>query len=52
MVKNVGGTDKAIRVVLGVVLILAGIFLQVNTGLRIALFIVSGVALVTAFTGL
>jgi hypothetical protein len=52
MDKNVGGADKSIRVVLGVVLILAGIFFQVSTGLRIALLIVSGVALVTAFTGL
>jgi hypothetical protein len=49
MKKNVGGIDKTIRIIIGTVLIVIGIFIQMNTGLRIGVFIVAGIALATAF---
>jgi len=51
MKKNVGSIDKGIRIVAGVVLAVIGIFSAVSTGWRIALFAVSAVAIITAFTG-
>ena len=51
MKKNVGGIDKAIRFIIGIVLGLIGFFVQMATGLRIAAFAVAAIALVTAFTG-
>jgi hypothetical protein len=35
MVKNVGGMDKTIRIIIGIVLLIAGIFVQMGTGLHI-----------------
>lgn len=52
MKKTVGGIDKGIRIVIGLILILIGIFLPMGTGWRVGLFIVAGLALITAFTGL
>jgi len=52
MKKNVGGIDKIIRIVVGIVLALAGLFAPVGMAGRIGLFGVAAVALVTAFTGL
>jgi Inner membrane protein YgaP-like, transmembrane domain len=51
MKKNVGGFDKTIRFVIGIVLALVGFFVHISTGLRIGVFAVAAIALVTAFTG-
>jgi len=51
MKKNVGGIDKVLRIIAGLVLVLIGIFVQLGTGWRIVLLVVGAVALVTAFTG-
>lgn len=51
MKKNVGGADKAIRVIIGIVLALVGFFVNMSTGLRTGAFVVAAIALVTAFTG-
>ncbi len=51
MKKNVGGIDKAIRIIIGVILLIAGLSIQMNTGLRIGVFVVAGIAFVTAFVG-
>lgn len=51
MEKNVGGMDKTIRIVVGLVLLVAGIFVQMGTGLRVASLAVAAIALGTAFTG-
>jgi len=51
MKKNVGGIDKILRLVAGVVLALVGFFVQMSTGLRIGVFVVAAIALITAFTG-
>ncbi len=52
MKKNLGGIDKTIRIIIGVVLVIVGIFAQMSTGLRIVAFVVAGIALVTAFVSL
>jgi hypothetical protein len=47
MAANVGGADKAIRIIVGIVL-LAAAFFQVATGTwAIAAYVVGGIALVT-----
>jgi hypothetical protein len=51
MEKNVGGMDKTIRIIVGIVLLIVGVFVQMGTGLRIASFVVAAIALVTAFAG-
>ena len=51
MKKNVGGFDKTIRIVIGIVLALVGFFVHISTGLKIGVFAVAAIALVTAFTG-
>lgn len=51
MKKNVGGIDRTIRIIIGTVLLLAGILAQVSTGWRVGLFVVAAVAYITAFTG-
>jgi hypothetical protein len=52
MKKNVGGIDKAIRFIIGIILVLVGFFVQMSTGLRIGAFVVAAIAIITAFTGL
>jgi hypothetical protein len=52
MKKTVGGIDRTIRIVVGSVLLLAGIFVQMGTGWRIGALTVAAVAYLTAFTGL
>jgi hypothetical protein len=47
--KNVGGIDKTIRIIVGIVLLIVGAFVQMGTGLKIASFVVAAIALVTAF---
>ena len=52
MKKNVGGIDKSIRIVLGIVLILVGLFAQLGGGIKIVLFVLAGIAFFTGFFGL
>ncbi len=52
MKKNVGGADKTVRIVLGIVLVVAGLFAPVSTGIRAGMFVVAVIALGTAFSGL
>ena len=51
MVKNVGGIDKTVRIIIGIVLLIAGIFVQMGTGLRATSIVIAAIALGTAFTG-
>jgi hypothetical protein len=51
MVRNVGGFDRIIRIIIGIVLFVVALSAQVATGWKIGLFVVGAVALVTAFTG-
>ena len=51
MKKNVGKVDRNIRIIIGVVLLAAGIVMQIATGWRIGMFAVAAIAFVTAFTG-
>ncbi len=51
MKKNVGGVDKVLRFIVGIVLALVGFFVQMSTGLRVGAFVVAAIALITAFTG-
>ena len=51
MNKNVGGIDKTIRIILGTSLLLAGFFVQMTAGWRLAAFVISAIAYVTAFSG-
>jgi hypothetical protein len=46
---NIGATDKTIRIVLGALLIIIGLFTELPIGIKIALFIVGGVMEATAF---
>jgi hypothetical protein len=51
MAANVGGADKAIRIIVGIAL-LAAAFFQVATGTwAIAAYVVGGIALVTGVFG-
>jgi hypothetical protein len=52
MKKNIGGLDKGIRIVVGFVLILGGIFYPMSTGWRVGVFIIAGLTLINAFIGL
>lgn len=49
MQKNVGSIDRNIRVVLGIVFLIAGLFLHVGTELKTVLFVVAAIALATAY---
>lgn len=49
MTANVGSTDKKIRIIAGTILLIAGIFAPVGTGLRIGAFVIAGIAFATAF---
>lgn len=51
MKKNVGGIDKVLRLIIGFVLLLVGLFMPLSTGLRVGAFVVAAIALITAFTG-
>ena len=48
MEKNVGSLDRTIRIIVGAVLLIAGIFVQMGTGLRIVSFLIAAIALITA----
>jgi hypothetical protein len=49
--KNVGGIDKSLRLVLGIVLVLAGLFAPFGGGVRIVVFIIAAIALFTGAFG-
>ena len=51
MKKNVGGIDKILRFILGIVALVVGIFAPIAGGLRIVVFVVAAVALFTAIFG-
>jgi len=51
MKKNVGGVDRNVRIVAGIVLLVGGVFAPVGVGWKIGMFAVSLVAFATAFTG-
>ena len=49
MTANIGSIDRTIRIIAGVILLIAGIFVPVGTGWRIGIFAVAVIALATAF---
>jgi Inner membrane protein YgaP-like, transmembrane domain len=51
MATNVGGADKAIRIVLGLTLVLSGIFHVITGNWVIAAYVVGAIALVTGLFG-
>ncbi len=48
---NVGGADKTIRLLLGVVLIAVGLFADLGTTWTIVVYAAAVIALLTAFVG-
>lgn len=48
--RNVGGGDKTFRIVLGIVLAMAAIFIE-STAWTVILLVVAAIALITAFIG-
>jgi uncharacterized membrane protein HdeD (DUF308 family) len=51
MTCNVGGTERGIRIVVGIALIAAGALAGLSEGLTIAAYVVGAVALVTGAVG-
>lgn len=51
MEKNVGGIDRNIRIILGIVLMVAGLFIHGGTVVKTLIFGVAAIAFVTAYTG-
>jgi hypothetical protein len=51
MAANVGGTDKAIRIVVGVTLLALGLFHFATGGWAIAAYVVGTIALATGLLG-
>lgn len=49
--KNVGGADKTIRIVVGVVMIALAMFADMATGWRVVAWIVAAISFVTAVVG-
>jgi len=52
MKQNVGGIDRQIRIVLGVVLLFVGVLAPLDTTWKLVLVIVGAVVLITGITGL
>jgi len=52
MKQNVGGIDRQIRIVLGMVLLFVGVFAPLDTTWKLVLVIVGAVVLITGITGL
>lgn len=48
MKHNIGGMDRSGRYIIGAILIVVGLLAPVNMGWQIAIFVVAGIALVTA----
>lgn len=51
LTRNVGGADKVIRIVVGIVLIALMLFADLNATWQIVAGVVAAIALVTAFVG-
>lgn len=51
MKKNVGGIDKTLRIIIGIVLLGVGLLAPLGTAGRTVSLVIAAVALVTAFTG-
>ena len=51
MAANVGGADKVVRLILGVMLVLLAVFQVVTGNLAVAAYVVGGIALVTGLFG-
>lgn len=51
MKRNVGGADRVIRIVLGAVLVAAGFLVPLGNIMRIVLFVVAGILLITGGLG-
>lgn len=48
---NVGGVDRSARIVIGVALVIVGLFVPMNPAWQTVLFILAAIALVTAIVG-
>ncbi len=46
---NVGGVDRTARIVLGLVLLAVGFFVQLDMTWRIVVLVIGAIALITAF---
>jgi hypothetical protein len=51
MKHNVGAADRMVRVILGVVLLLVGLLVPLGVVLRVVVFAIAGIALVTGLLG-
>jgi len=49
MEKNVGSIDRNIRIILGIVFMTVGLFIQGGTGIKIGAFTIAAIAFATAF---
>lgn len=45
---NVGGSERTLRFVVGAAALLAALFVEMSGGLRVALFVVAAIGIVTA----
>lgn len=52
MKQNVGGIDRQIRILMGAVLVLAGLFAPLDPVWRTVVFVAGAIAFITAITGL
>jgi hypothetical protein len=51
MKQNVGKTDKTLRIIIAVALFIIGVATEIAFGLKVLVFLFSGVALLTALFG-
>lgn len=51
MTCNVGGPDKAVRIIVGIVLVVIALLVAMPLAMQIGLFVVAAIALVTALVG-
>ncbi|MFN3480283.1 MAG: DUF2892 domain-containing protein [Thermodesulfovibrionales bacterium] len=51
MKKNVGGLDKALRIAMGIILSIVGIFGSLSIGMKTVVFLVAAIALFTGIFG-
>lgn len=49
--RNVGGADKKVRLILAVVFVVAGFFAPISATLKIVLYALAGIAAITALGG-
>ena len=52
MKQNVGGIDRQIRIVLGMVLLFVGVVMPLDTAWKLVIIIGGAIALITGITGL